>query len=295
MTQEERELVWFITGTSTGFGRQLVHAALNRGDSVIATARSLDKMQDLEPTDKLRIMQLDVTEGFPSIKAKVDEAAEYFGRIDVVVNNAGFGYKAILEEGGSEAFRKQFDTNVFGLLDVTTAVLPHMRARKSGTVVLIGSRSSWAPELLGGGAYVASKAAVRVLGEALNAEISPLGLRTLIVEPGGFRTSSAMSRPGGWFEENRIADYDIMLAEAKEKMVSAAEHFRGDPRKAMELLVDVVRGEGKAKGKSWPLYLPMGELADAAIRKKTGIMIEVLDEWKDAICDLNVDHCDPEE
>ncbi|KAI0370600.1 NAD-P-binding protein [Pilatotrama ljubarskyi] len=292
MSQEKRELVWLITGTSRGFGRQLVHSALNRGDCVIATARSLDKMQEFAPTEKLRVMQLDVTDGFPSIKAKVDEAASCFGRIDVLVNNAGFGSKAVLEEGGSEILRQQFDTNFFGLFDMTNAVLPHMRARRSGTVVLIGSRSSWAPELPGAGAYVSSKVAVRVLGEALNTEIAQFGIRTLIVEPGGFRTSSSMSEPGGWYEDNRIADYDHTLADAKRGMAGAAEHFRGDPVKAMELLVDVVRGEGKAAGKAWPLYLPMGELADAAIRRKTGVMLEVLDQWRDAICDLDVDSKD---
>lgn len=192
MSEGKKELVWFITGalmhahlhrqhfntapkhapgTSSGFGHHFVLIALNRGDCVIATARSLDKIQDFPASDKLRTMSLDVTEGFASIKAKIDEAVTFFGRIDVLVNNAGYGHKAILEEGGyvhrstclgetpmfgssmltelgrSDVLRQQFDTNFFGLVDVTNAVLPHMRDRFSGTIVLIGSRASWVPEI----------------------------------------------------------------------------------------------------------------------------------------------------
>ncbi|KAI0631280.1 NAD-P-binding protein [Trametes polyzona] len=282
----QNELVWFITGTSSGFGRHLVHIALSRGDCVIATARTLAKIQDFPSSDKLRTMQLDVTEGFASIKAKIDEAVAYFGRIDVLVNNAGLGYKAILEEGGSDLLRKQFDTNFFGMVDVTNATLPHMRTRKSGTVVLIGSRASWAPEVPGGGLYVSSKAAVRVYGETLNTELTPLGLRTLIVEPGGFVTNN-FSVP--WHEASPIADYDGLRAAAKRGIAAAEAAFRGDPAKAMALLADVVRGEGAARGRPWPLYLPVGELADAAIRKKATRMLAVLDEWKDVVCDLNFD------
>ncbi|KAI0676307.1 NAD-P-binding protein [Trametes maxima] len=275
-------LVWFITGASSGLGRELVLAALKRGDSVVATARSIEKIEGYPQTDRLRALQLDVTEGYPSIKAKVEEAIRtYFGRIDVVVNNAGTGYKAILEEAGSDVLRKQYDTNLFGLLDVTNAVLPHMRSRRNGTIVLIGSRSSWSSEIPGAGK---SSGAVRVLGETLNAELAPFGLRTLIVEPGGFVTNS-FSDP--WYEDNRIADYDALLEAAKQGLATAGANFRGDPAKAMELLVDVVRGEGRAAGKAWPLYLPMGELAVNAIRGKATKMLEVVEEWQDVIGDLN--------
>ncbi|KAL1948959.1 hypothetical protein VTO73DRAFT_10765 [Trametes versicolor] len=284
MSEGKKELVWFITGTSSGFGHHLVLIALSRGDCVIATARSLDKIQDFPPSDKLRTMPLDVTEGFASIKAKIDEAVTFFGRIDVLVNNAGYGHKAILEEGGSDVLRQQFDTNFFGLVDVTNAVLPHMRDRFSGTIVLIGSRASWVPEIPGSGPYVSSKAAVRVLGETLNAELTPLGLRTLIVEPGGFVTNSLA---GPWHESNNIPAYNTTREGTKIGIAGAGARFRGDPKRAMELLVDVVRREGRATGRPWPLYLPMGELAEAGIRSKATKMLGVLDAWKDVICDLN--------
>ncbi|KAI8972819.1 NAD-P-binding protein [Trametes punicea] len=286
MGDTSKQLVWFITGTSSGFGRELVHSAVKRGDLVIATSRSLDKIKDFQDIDNIRTLQLDVTEGYASIKTKVDEATKYFGRIDVVVNNAGVGYKALLEEGGTTILREQFDVNFFGLVDVTNAVLPHLRAQRSGTVVHMGSRSSWATEIPGSAPYVSSKAAVRALGEALNTELTPFGIRTLIVEPGGFRTNS-LSMP--WYEDNKITDYDQLRERAKALIGAAGDRFRGDPAKAMELLVDVVRGEGRAAGRPWPLYLPMGELAEMAIRAKTAKMLNVVDKWESEIRYLDVD------
>ncbi|RPD69447.1 NAD-P-binding protein [Lentinus tigrinus ALCF2SS1-7] len=285
MVEIRGELVWFITGTSSGFGRELVHAALKRGDCVVATARELEKIQDFPKTDKIRLLQLDVTDGLANIQAKLNKAISFFGRVDVVVNNAGAGVPCLLEEGGSDMLRKQFDVNLFGLVDVTTAILPHMRSRRSGTVVLIGSRSSWA-QLPSAGLYASSKAAVRVLGEGLNEELTPFGIRTLIVEPGMFRTNFLS---GAVYTGNPIPDYDDMRDEVAKRRRGAEQHMTGDPAKAMELLVDVVRGEGKAKGKAWPLYLPMGAATDDAIQAKTKTMLGVLDEWRDIIRDLDFD------
>ncbi|RDX43110.1 NAD-P-binding protein [Lentinus brumalis] len=285
MVEIRGELVWFITGTSSGLGRALVYAALKRGDCVIATARSLETIEDFPKTDKIRLMQLDVTEGFARIQAKLNRAISFFGRVDVVVNNAGAGVPSILEEGGSDLLRKQFDVNLFGLVDVTNAALPHMRLRRSGTVVLIGSRSSWA-QLPSAGLYASSKAAVRVLGEGLNEELSPFGIRTLIVEPGLFRTNF-LDDPV--YTGNPIPDYNAMREEIAKRRRGAQGHMNGDPAKAMELLVDVVRGEGKAKGKAWPLYLPLGWATDDAIQAKTKTILGVLDEWRDIIRDLDYD------
>ncbi|KAI0327590.1 NAD-P-binding protein [Cubamyces sp. BRFM 1775] len=280
MSKDAQQLVWFITGTSSGFGRELVKSAVARGDLVVATARSLEKIQDFEGLSNVRTLQLDVTEGLSSIKAKVNQAIGYFGRIDVLVNNAGQGFKTILEEGGSDVLRKQFDVNFFGLMDVTNAVLPHMRSVRSGTVVHIGSRSNWCPEIPGIGAYASSKAAVRVYAETLNAEISPFGIRSLIVEPGAFRTHSMDAQ---WSAGTRIPDYDEMRDAAKARLAMVEKAFRGDPSKAMELLVDVVRGEGKAAGRPWQLYLPIGGAATDAISVKAAKMIEVVDEWRDVV------------
>ncbi|KAH9899162.1 NAD-P-binding protein [Cubamyces lactineus] len=287
MSKNTKQLVWFITGTSSGLGRELVKSAVARGDLVVATARSVEKIQDFKNLSNVRTLQLDVTDGLPSIKAKVDQAVGYFGRIDVLVNNAGQGYKTILEEGGSDVLREQFNVNFFGLMDVTNAVLPHMRTCRSGTIVHIGSRTSWTPETPGIGAYASSKAAVRVWAEALNAEVSQFGIRSLIVEPGAFRTHSMGAQ---WSEGTRITNYDEMRDTAKARLAAVEKTFRGDPAKAMELLVDVVRGEGKAAGKSWQLYLPIGGAATDAISGKATKMIEVVNEWRDVVASgLDID------
>jgi len=283
-----KRLVWFVTGTSSGFGKRLVAVALERGDQVIATARNISYLEDLPKSDNLRTMQLDVVEGLESIKRKVKEANLYFGRIDVLVNNAGIGSKAFIEEGGSEVFLSQARVNICGLLDVTSAVLPYMRAQKSGTVVMIGSRSSWQSDLPIRGFYGASKAAVRVLGDTLQAEVSQFGIRVLIVEPGPFRTEKIYSQP--LYDENRIAAYDPMLAYIDEVVKTKVDGFQpGDPRKAMEVLVDVVRGEGCAEGKKFPQYLPLGEEAEEAIRVKCNQMLRVVDEWGDVIRSTKLD------
>lgn len=125
-----------------------------------------------------------------------------------------------------------------------------------------------------------------MFGECLNTELSAFGIRTLILEPGAFRTASL---DGEMYTGNVIHDYDEMRAAAMKRIKWAREHMPGDPSKAMELLVDVVRGEGKAKGKAWPLYLPMGAVTDDAIQAKTKKMLGVLDQWRDIIRDLNLD------
>ncbi|KAI0078340.1 NAD(P)-binding protein [Panus rudis PR-1116 ss-1] len=281
------QLVWFITGTSSGFGRRLVTVALSRGDKVIATARNLEGIEDFPPSPNLRKVQLDVTIGAEKIKEIVDKSVTYFGRIDVLVNNAGIGVTASIEEGGSKEWLDQVQTNVIGLLDVTSAALPHMRSRNSGTVVLLGSRTSWRPELPLSGQYASSKAAVRVIGETLSAEVAPFGIRVLIVEPGAFRTEKIFSRPLS--THNTVPAYDPMR-ERFRKAVEAIEGKQpGDPMKAMELVADVVRGEGKAKGKEWPLYLPLGKECEQAIRDKCAKMLKVVDEWGEIIRDTVLD------
>jgi len=283
------QLVWYITGTSSGLGKRLVPILLERGDKVIATARSIDKLMGFPKSDNLRLQQLDVTDGAAIIKRKIDEAVTWFGRIDVVVNNAGIGSKTFVEEGGSEQFRRQYDVNVFGLVDVTTAVLPYMRARRSGTVVLIGSRSSWRPEVPTGGLYSSSKAAVRVLGETLNLEVAEFGIRVLIVEPGAFKTENIFSQPV--YAGNEFEDYNKLREIARKQFEDVYDKLPGDPVKGMNVLADVVRGEGRAKGKAWPLYLPLGIEAEDAIRQKTQIIEKVMVEWKDIIRDTRFDDC----
>jgi len=279
-------LVWFITGCSSGFGRRLVSSAIARGDRVIATARKVENIK-VAPSPNLHVLQLDVTAGFEILKAKLDEAAKVWGQIDVVVNNAGVGYPALLEEGGSSLLEKQFRTNVFGLLDVTNAALPHLRASKSGTLLIIGSRSAYRTEIPGLGHYAASKAAVHTIGETLSVELASFSIKVLIVAPGAFRTEGIYGQE--FFTSNLIPAYDDLREVTIQQFGSVAGSEKGDPDKAMEVVVDVVRGEGKAKGKPWSLYLALGDDADANIRQRSMKLLNHVDQWGDVIKSVNFD------
>ncbi|KAJ6598429.1 hypothetical protein DFH09DRAFT_1258468 [Mycena vulgaris] len=285
----ENSLVWLITGTSSGFGNCLVASVLARGDRVIATARSLDAIKHLEGSPNVCIRQLDVTSGAEAIAATVAEAVGIWGRLDVVVNNAGAGYPGLLEEGGSDLLRKQFAVNFFGVMDVAAASLPHLRAQKAGTIVIVGSRSAWKTELPGLGPYAASKAAVHALAETLTVEVAPFGVRVLLVEPGAFRTGIYGQ---AYFTQNPIGDYDGMRTLSAARFGSVSGTEKGDPAKAMEAVVDVVRGEGVARGRPWPGRLTLGEDAENDLRVKCKKVLDGVDEWNDVVRGVNFDTLD---
>jgi len=279
--------VWLITGTSSGFGRRLVSSALARGDRVIATARDTDKVKGLPGSDNLRLLQLDVTDCDDVIKARIDEALAVWGRIDVLVNNAGIGLGGLIEEGGIQRFKEQFNTNVFGVLNVTNAVLPHLRERRSGTVVILGSRSAWKTDIPGLAPYCSSKAAIHAIGETLAAEVAQFSIRVLIVAPGSFRTEGIYGNP--FFMSNPIMDYDTLRHASAKRFHSVSGTEKGDPVKAAEAIVDVVRGEGMAEGKEWPMYLILGHDCEDAVKTKCAKVLAALDEWKDVTRAMNFD------
>ncbi|KAI3599224.1 short-chain dehydrogenase reductase sdr [Moniliophthora roreri] len=289
--------IWLITGTTSGFGRRLVTCLLRRGELVIATARSLDKLgellKDFDNHSNLRTLCLDVTSDISTIRRSIDEALSFWGRIDVLVNNAGVGFKSVIEEASAEEFKKQFQTNFFGVIDVTNAVLSSMRTSKSGTIVNIGSRSSWKSEiplLLRAFLMPFSFRFIRVFesgfaSETLATEVSQFNIRVMIVEPGAFRTEGILSMP--YHTEHPISDYDATREKAVATFRATVGTQRGDPDKAMELLVNVVRGEGKAGGRPWPLYLPLGEDAEQAITEKCKKMLDAVDAWKNETSNLD--------
>ncbi|KAJ7176711.1 hypothetical protein C8R46DRAFT_889813 [Mycena filopes] len=283
-------LVWLITGTSSGFGSALVASVLARGDRVIATARAVESIKHLETpsnSDFVRTLQLDVTSGAGAIAATVAEAVGIWGRLDVVVNNAGTGYGGLLEEGGTELLRKQFDVNFFGVMDVVSAALPHMRAQKEGTIVVVGSRSAWKPEIpCTPGPYGSSKAAVHALADCLAAELAPLNIRVLLVQPGSFRTAIARQP---FHTAHPITEYDPVRNLALTRMGTLMGTERGDPAKAMEAVVDVVRSEGPARGKTWPGCLVLGVDAEADVRAKCKRMVDHLDEWTDVVRSVDIE------
>ncbi|MFH8620212.1 SDR family NAD(P)-dependent oxidoreductase [Streptomyces sp. NPDC017979] len=185
--------VWFVTGSSRGFGRRFVEAALGRGDAVAATARDVDSLTDLTRTygDAVLPLALDVTDR-SAVFAAVQRAHDHFGRLDVVVNNAGYGLFGTVEEITEEQVRAQLETNLFGTLSVTQAALPHLRAQGSGHIVQISSVSGVvAFPMLGG--YHASKWALEGLSDALAQEIAAFGIKVTLVEPGGYATDWAGS------------------------------------------------------------------------------------------------------
>jgi NAD(P)-dependent dehydrogenase (short-subunit alcohol dehydrogenase family) len=229
---------WFITGSSRGFGRNLAIAALEAGDDVVATARRPEQLDDLVQKygDRVLPVALDVTDR-PAAVAGLRAAVDRFGRVDVVVNNAGYANLAAVESTPEDDFRRQFDTNFWGVYNVSTAALPVLRAQGGGTIVQfssIGGRVGGTPGL---GSYQAAKFAVDGFTRVLAAETAPFGIHCLVVEPGGFATDWA----GPSMRIPEVApEYDPTVGEMVRRLggtVAAA----GDPKRAGEILVRVVK------------------------------------------------------
>ncbi|KAF7794087.1 hypothetical protein EIP86_005217 [Pleurotus ostreatoroseus] len=291
MTREP--LVWFITGASSGFGLSLTKILLARGDRVIATTRSVDKVKYLESESaSCKVLCLDVTSSFDEIQKVADQALALWGRVDVVVNNAGFGAPGIAEEAGHNGFMKQFSANFFGVINVTNAFLPSLRRQKSGTIVIIGSRHAWKSQFPMTSAYASSKAAVHAYGEALSTEIAQFGLRVLLVQPGAHRTDVITSAYANILLETKIPDYEEMREKGFARYANQNGKQPGDALKAMQAVVDVVRGEGKAAGKEWPLWLVLGNDAEDDLRVHCEQRLKNLEEWLDITRSTTVDDGD---
>ncbi|KAJ3887026.1 NAD(P)-binding protein [Lentinula edodes] len=284
--------VWLITGTSSGFGRRLVPSILRRGDKVIATARKIDSIQHIfTPTDSLHLLELDINAEEATIKLKAQEALKLWGKVDVLINNAGYSLKILAEDATLSDFQAQFQTNFFGPAALTNALLPQMRSRREGTIVMIGSRSSWGP-VPALSIYAASKAALRVYSETLAQELSSSGfpnIRMLIVEPSGFRTEQNVLGYPMQVPTDPDPAYDSLRARIQANLEALDLNQSGDPDKAVEVIVDAVRGEGQAEGKEWPLYLPLGRDANKDIETKCVKMLTAVKDWKEVTDYLDID------
>ncbi|MGR6912878.1 SDR family NAD(P)-dependent oxidoreductase [[Actinomadura] parvosata] len=229
---------WFITGASRGLGAEIARTALAQGDDVVVAVRNPDNVpDDLKKAGNALTVALDVTDT-AAIPAAVQAAVDRFGRIDVLVNNAGRGLLGALEEITDAEARSLFDLNVFGLVNMTRAVLPVMRRQGSGKLVHIGSRSGFEGEP-GVSMYSASKFAVAGISEALSAELAPFGIQSMVVEPGVLRTdfldASSLS-----VAAHRIADYDGTPAHVTLDWAGTANHTQlGDPVKGAALIYEV--------------------------------------------------------
>lgn len=227
--------VWLITGCSTGFGRVFAEAALAAGHAVVATARRAESLEGIggAAPDRFLALGLDVTD--PAACHRAVQAAEArFGRVDVLVNNAGYGMVGALEESPSGEIRRMFETNVFGLIEMTKAVLPGMRARKGGWIVNLSSIAGLVATP-GFGAYNATKFAVEGLSEALAGELRPFGVRVLVVEPGPFRTDFAGR---SIVEVPAMADYQRSVGPTRKYIHDADGTQAGDPARAAQAILD---------------------------------------------------------
>jgi NAD(P)-dependent dehydrogenase (short-subunit alcohol dehydrogenase family) len=263
--------VWFITGCSTGFGRELARQVLARGDRCVVTARRLEQVADLAEgrVGQALPLVLDVTDRGQA-EAAVAEAERVFGRIDVLVNNAGVGYFGAVEESDEAAVRRMFEINVFGLARMIHLVLPGLRARRSGTIVNISSIGGLRA-FPGVGYYNATKFAVEGLSEALAAEVAPLGVRVLIVEPSGFRTDWA----GRSADETRtpIADYDATAGRNRATIRGYSGAQPGDPVRAAAAIIKAVQSPEP------PLRLLLGKAALNGARDKLERLRRDFDAW----------------
>jgi len=264
--------VWLITGCSTGFGRELAKLVLARGWRAVVTARDASKVADIAEghADRALVLPLDVTER-AQIDAAVAQAKERFGRIDVLVNNAGYGYLAAIEEGEDAAVREMFEANVFGLVDMTKAVLPVMRKQRNGLIVnvsSIGGLTSFAAT----GYYHGTKYAVEGISESLATEVKPLGIDVLIVEPGPFRTNWA--GPSIKQSATQIEDYAATAGERRKQTAARSGNQAGDPVRAAQAIIDAALSDAP------PLRLLLGKTALELARKKLDLLRKDFDTWE---------------
>jgi len=263
---------WFITGCSTGFGRELARQALERGFRVVLTARDPATLQEFAtayPETSLALA-LDVTKK-TEIERAIRASERAFGAIDVLVNNAGYGYYAPIEEGDETAVRTMFETNFFGLVALTQAVLPSMRTRRSGFIVNISSVGGLVAHP-GSGFYAATKFAVEAVSEALSKEVAPLGIKVLLVEPGPFRTRFINNAQGD--SNVRIADYAATVGVRRSTVQAASGKQPGDPARGAAAIISAVLSPAP------PLRLVLGAQALGHIRAKMKSLSQDIEAWE---------------
>ncbi|MFJ1991817.1 oxidoreductase [Streptomyces asiaticus] len=258
--------VWLVTGANSGFGRAITEAAVAAGDVVVATARRVDALSDLVAAhpDQVEALTLDVTD-IAGIEATVRDVVSRHGRVDVLVNNAGRGHVGAAEETTDAELRSLFDLHVFGPAALVRAVLPAMRARRSGAIVQMSSMGGQM-SFAGFSAYSATKFALEGFSEALVEEVRPLGIKVLIVEPGAFRTS-LMDNTGA---SEEIADYAETVGPTRRMTRTAGGAEPGDPARAAAAILAALNAEPT------PLRLPLGsDAVDAVLTHLDAIRSDV--------------------
>ncbi|KAJ5170451.1 uncharacterized protein N7500_003234 [Penicillium coprophilum] len=282
--------VWLITGSSSGFGREIAIAAADIGDTVVATSRYADKLKDLEEQRPGQIVlhQLDVNGSDDTVQAQVASILEKVGRIDVLVNNAGYILEGAVEECSGPEAEAVFATNVFGQMRVLRAVLPSMRKQKSGVVANLGSIGGWSGTPAAG-LYCATKAAVAIYTEALRGELAPFGIEATCIEPGYFRTNF-LSGGHKVVAQNRLPELDIATESTRAGLAAYNHHQPGDPAKGARVIVEALTKTGRCEGRKLPPRLALGRDAVTAIQAALARNQEGLDQWRDIV--MATDHDD---
>jgi NAD(P)-dependent dehydrogenase (short-subunit alcohol dehydrogenase family) len=270
--ESQRGKVWLITGASTGFGRLLAEYLCGLDATVIATARSVDKLQDLTVTypGNVLVLTLDVTKP-ESIEGAVKDALAHAGHVDVLVNNAGYGVTGAIEEVSEGEYMPMFETNVFGLIRLTQALLPQFRERRSGNIVNLSSIGGLIG-MPGWGFYNATKFAVEGFSEALAAELEPLGVHVTVVEPGAFRTDF-LGR-SGVLAKSVISDYQRTAGLAREYFLTQSGKQAGDPQRAVEAIIAAVSAPEP------PKHLLLGKTALKRFRARLEGWKKDLNAWE---------------
>jgi NAD(P)-dependent dehydrogenase (short-subunit alcohol dehydrogenase family) len=269
--KREDPRVWLVTGASRGFGRALSEALLDRGERLVATGRGSGFARSFaQDHPEALALELDVTDR-TAARAAVDRATERFGRLDVVVNNAGYGHFGAIEELRDDELRRQFEVNLFGVLNVTRAALPELRRQRSGHIVQMSSLNG-IEGMVGAGCYCATKFAVEGLSESLGAEVAHLGIKVTIVEPGPHRTEFASAESA--LVADPIDDYAESVGAAREAFADMDGNQPGDPVRAANAIIEAVDADEP------PLRLPLGQFALEHIRAKLEAQLGELEAWR---------------
>jgi NAD(P)-dependent dehydrogenase (short-subunit alcohol dehydrogenase family) len=263
--------VWFITGASSGFGRATAMTALTDGDCVVAAARDVSALDELVEQSPERVLpiSLDVTDR-AAVRSAFEEAVSHFGRVDIVMNNAGYGHVGAVEELSDGELREQLEVNLFGVINVTRAALPYLRKQRSGRLVQMSSLNG-VEGLAGGGFYAASKFGVEGLSESLADEVEHLGIGVIIVEPGPHRTQFASDKSVRW--ATPIPDYNPSVGKVRQTVKELDGRQPGDPDRAARVIVTTV------KSAEPPRRLALGSLALQNIRAKLTDQLSELESW----------------
>jgi NAD(P)-dependent dehydrogenase (short-subunit alcohol dehydrogenase family) len=269
---------WLITGCSSGFGREITLAALARGDIVVATARNASKLSDLAAAGA-KTLSLDVTASDAEIEKTIADTIALVGHIDILMNNAGAVIEGAIEESADIEVKQNFNVNVFGTLAVTRAVLPYMRARKSGVIAGMGSVGGWYGGA-GCGIYCSTKWALVGLFESLKDEVKHLGIEVTLIEPGYFRTD-LLAAGNKITVKKTIDDYLPVMQPVKEAFQQYNQQQPGDPVKGSKLIVEALTQSGRCEGRVLPIRLGMGSDYVKDVKRILQREKEELEAWEE--------------